>query len=121
MRCAVVPVVLKLTEQLSKTKQSSKKTKKHKILTDVNHGLKSENRDYLAEVCGGKVGERAVEQRHDTDMAVTRSRSLRVSCQTDTQEMNCLTTLVGFGTILSLASSRGGTLMPVSKSLGSEN
>lgn len=53
------------------------------------------------------MGERAVEQRHDTDMAVTRSCSLRVSCQTDTQEMNCLTTLVGFGTILSLASSRG--------------
>lgn len=69
--------------------------------------LKSENKDYLAEVCGGEVGERAVEQRHDTDMAVTRSCSLRVSCQTDTQEMNCLTTLVGFGTILSLASSEG--------------
>lgn len=40
-----------------------------------------------------------MEQRHDTDMAVTRSRSVRVSCQTDTQEMNCLTTLVGFGAI----------------------
>lgn len=40
-----------------------------------------------------------MEQRHDTDMAVTRSCSVHVSCQTDTQEMNCLTTLVGFGAI----------------------
>lgn len=67
---------------------------KKKQLPDVNHGLKSQNRDYLAEVCGRKVGERAAEQRHDTDMAVTRSHSQRVSRQTDTQEMNCLTTLV---------------------------
>lgn len=65
-----------------------------------------------------------MEQRHDTDMAVTRSRSVRVSCQTDTQEMNCLTTLVGFGAIFKrgeLQKGAGGekrargTLMPVSK------
>lgn len=67
-----------------------------------------------------------MEQRHDTDMAVTRSRSVRVSCQTDTQEMNCLTTLVGFGAIFKRGELQNGvggggeerargTLMPVSK------
>lgn len=67
--------------------------------------FKSKNTDYLAEVCGRKLGKRAVELRHDTDMAVTRSSSPCVSCQKDTQEMNCLTTPVEFCTILSTASS----------------
>lgn len=80
--CSCCPEAHRAAQQ-NKTKQ---KEKKKKILADVNHSLKSENRDYLAEVCGGEVGERAVEQRHDTDMAVTRSCSLCVSLAKQTHK-----------------------------------